>query len=99
MILSRRRFFGLLAAPAIVRASSIMPISAWTEPAEEAPAEEALIYPFGPAYPPPSDFLREYWSRILIAATNQCAMVEEIERLPASVNNTITFRRPAIVVS
>lgn len=32
MILSRRRFFGLLAAPAIVRASSIMPISAWTEP-------------------------------------------------------------------
>lgn len=94
MILSRRRFFGLLAAPAIVRASSIMPISAWTEP-----AEEALIYPAGPAYPPPSDFLREYWSRILIAATNQCAMVEEIERLPAPVYNTIAIRRPTIFLA
>lgn len=32
MILTRRTFFGLLAAPAVVKAVSLMPISAWVEP-------------------------------------------------------------------
>ncbi len=30
--LSRRRFFGILAAPAIVRAASLMPVSVWDLP-------------------------------------------------------------------
>ncbi len=29
--LSRRRFFGILAAPAIVRAASLMPVSVWVQ--------------------------------------------------------------------
>lgn len=35
MNLSRRKFFGILAAPAIVRASSLMPLSVWHDPLDQ----------------------------------------------------------------